>query len=170
MSKLTAIPYKFNDDGQIPNNPDLPLLVYPGAMKDEPGRIEAVFNRNNWRNSWTNGVYGYHHYHSNSHEVLGVQSGSAAIQAGGEHGKSIELGAGDVIVLPAGTGHKLLTASPDFKVVGAYPDGMEYNLLRSGEGKRPDVLEEIRRVPLPDTDPLFGADGPLIELWKKGSA
>lgn len=158
--------YYFADDGRIPNHPSLPLILYSGALKEKLDHIEAVFNNNTWRNSWTNGVYGYHHYHSNAHEVLGVQSGSATIQAGGEHGKNLTIHAGDIIILPAGTGHKRLHTSPDFKVVGAYPNGMDYNLRRGEVGERPQVLEEIRKVPLPDMDPVYGSAGPLIELWK----
>lgn len=162
----TVMTYTFDDDGIIPNNPHLPLLLYLGAAKDKPNQIEALFNSHNWRNSWTNGVYDFHHYHSNSHEVLGVKSGSATIQAGGEQGKSIELHAGDIILLPAGTGHRRLSASPDFQIVGAYPDGMDYNLRRGKEEERPLALEEIRQVPIPDTDPVYGFDGPLLTLWK----
>lgn len=162
----TVMTYRFEDDGIIPNNPHLPLLLYLGAAKDKPSQIEALFNSHNWRNSWTNGVYDFHHYHSNSHEVLGVKSGSATIQAGGEQGKAIKLHAGDIILLPAGTGHKRLSASPDFQIVGAYPDGMDYNLRRGKEGERPLALEEIRQVPIPDTDPVYGFDGPLLNLWK----
>ncbi|WP_419874753.1 cupin domain-containing protein [Candidatus Pristimantibacillus sp. PTI5] len=161
-----VITYYFADDGRIPNHPSLPLILYPGALKEKSDRIESIFNENNWRNSWTNGVFDYHHYHSNAHEVLGVQSGSATLQAGGEQGTALSVQAGDVIVLPAGTGHKRLNASPDFKVVGAYPNGMNYNLRRGEIGERPQALEEIGKVPLPETDPVYGTEGPLIELWK----
>lgn len=156
----------FKDDGVIPGNPNLPVILYLGSLKDEPEETEAIFNRNGWLNSWTNGVFDYHHYHSNAHEVLGVIRGSAVLQLGGEHGQRVELTAGDVAVLPAGTGHKRCSASKDFRVVGAYPDGMDYNLCTGKPGERPKVLEDIARVPLPNTDPLYGAAGPLMSAWK----
>jgi uncharacterized protein YjlB len=28
------------------------------------------------------------------------------------------------------------------------------------------ALKSIPQVPLPDTDPVLGADGPLVRLWK----
>lgn len=153
------------DDGVIPNNPKLPVVVYIGAMKENPGDTESVFNGNNWRNSWVNGVFGYHHYHSNTHEVLGVISGSAVLQLGGDNGEKLGVKSGDVLVLPAGTGHKRLASSVDFSVAGAYPEGMSYNLQTGKAGERPRVLEEIAGVPLPGTDPLFGAEGPLLKIW-----
>ncbi len=158
--------YYFKDDGTIPNNPDLPVMVYKGVLRDEPEETEGIFNRNGWLNSWTNGVFGYHHYHSISHEVLGVASGSAVLQLGGERGRKVELTAGDVVVLPAGTGHKRISATPDFRVVGAYPDGMDYDVCTGDPGERPRVLDHIRLVPLPGTDPLYGASGPLMDAWK----
>lgn len=111
-------------------------------------------------------MFDYHHYHSNAHEVLGVQSGFASIQAGGENGEILELRAGDIIILPAGTGHKRLKASTDFKIVGAYPNGMHYNLRVGKQDERPQALEEIKHVPIPETDPVFGSTGPLFDLWK----
>lgn len=158
--------FYFKDDGSIPNNPSLPVLVYRGVLRDDPAQAERIFNQNGWLNSWTNGVFGYHHYHSITHEVLGVAGGTAILQLGGENGRRVELRAGDVVVLPAGTGHQKISSSPDFSVVGAYPDGMDYNMCTGKPDERPRVLEEIRHVPLPRTDPLFGASGPLKDAWK----
>ncbi|MDQ0428986.1 uncharacterized protein YjlB [Planomicrobium stackebrandtii] len=157
--------YRFEDDGAIPNNPSLEVIVYPAAFKENPQEIETVFNSHDWTNSWTGGVFEYHHYHSNTHEVLGVQSGSATLQIGGEQGKELAVAAGDVVLLPAGTGHKKLEASKDFKIVGAYPGGVSYNLKTGEPGERPYVLEDIQNTPLPKNDPVFGTEGPVIEKW-----
>lgn len=157
--------FYFEDDGMIPNNPKLPVILYPGALGDKPEWAESVFNSHNWRNSWENGVFNYHHYHSNAHEVLGVTCGTLLLKVGGENGSTFDLQAGDVIVLPAGTGHKRITASADFRVVGAYPDGMDYNTRIENDGKREQSIEEIARVPLPRTDPVHGDGGPLAEHW-----
>ncbi len=167
MESLESKSFYFKDDGRIPNNTDLPLLLYSGALKEKTAQTEKIFNSHNWRNSWTNGVFNYHHYHSNVHEVLGIIRGSAALQLGGELGKVFVVEAGDVIVIPAGTGHKRLSSSFDFQVVGAYPDGMEYNLCKGLETERPRVLADIRNVPLPLTDPVYGNEGPLTREWLK---
>jgi uncharacterized protein YjlB len=167
MNSLQVKTLYCHDDGLFPNNPDLPVVLYVGALKENPEQTEAIFNRHNWLNSWTNGVFNYHHYHSNAHEVLGIISGSATLQLGGEHGQQVAVQTGDVVVLPAGTAHKRLASSFDFKVVGAYPNGMDYNLRKGQAGERPEVLKEISRVPIPATDPVYGETGPLIEHWKR---
>ncbi|HEX6144790.1 MAG TPA: cupin domain-containing protein [Geminicoccaceae bacterium] len=162
---------RFEDDGRIPNNPKLPVLLYPGVLElegapDPAAVAEALFARNGWGGSWRNGVFPFPHYHSNAHEVLGICAGRARVRLGGAAGEALEVGAGDVVVLPAGTGHQNLGASADFLVVGAYPAGQEdYDLCRGGPGERPRVLETIRDVPLPDQDPVFGRDGPLLTHW-----
>jgi len=164
---MTSTLLYFEDDGRIPNNPEWAVIVYNGVFKDRIAHIEQTFNSHNWRNSWTNGVFDYHHYHSNVHEVLGIARGSATLQLGGEQGSLVLVEAGDVIVLPAGTGHKRVAASFDFQVVGAYPNGMDYNLHKGLASERPKVLKEIQAVPLPLTDPVFGDHGPVLECWRK---
>lgn len=167
-TRLDTSVYHFKDDGTIPNNPDLPVILYPGALRGEEQTTETIFNKHNWRNSWTGGVFPYHHYHSNSHEVLGVIKGSVKLHIGGKKGIILTASAGDILVLPAGTGHKKLQSSPDFQVVGAYPNGISYNTHTGGaEGEHPQVLREIARVPLPDQDPLLGDEGPMHVYWKK---
>ncbi len=110
------------------------------------------------------------HYHSTAHEVLGIARGEAAVRFGGESGVTLRVRPGDVVVIPAGVGHKREDASPDLLVVGAYPDGRDWDLCRGEPGERPRVLENIRRVPLPTADPVYGADGPLVEHWHGGRA
>ncbi|WP_340024919.1 cupin domain-containing protein [Paenibacillus sp. FSL K6-1096] len=162
----SPITFTFQPDGLLPNNPELPALLYKGVLNEHPEATEQIFNNNGWLNSWVNGVFPYHHYHSNAHEVLGVVSGSASLQLGGDAGRTVRVSAGDVVVLPAGTAHKKLTASPDFRIAGAYPGGMDYNTRQAIRDDFAAALPEIREVPLPEQDPVFGKDGPLLNLWK----
>ena len=111
------------------------------------------------------GIYPFHHFHSTSHEVLGIVGGSASVILGGPSGRRFEVSSGDVLVLPAGTGHYNVGATADLVVVGAYPNGMWCDLRRGDPAERDEVLANIAAVPLPDTDPVGGADGPLRELW-----
>lgn len=156
------------DDGRIPNSP-LPLLLYEGAFAGETGdlarAIEQRFAANGWGSGWRNGIFAYHHYHSTSHEVLGIARGRARVRFGGEKGQTVDVGAGDVVVIPAGVGHKKEDASLDLLVIGAYPEGRDYDLCRGEPGERPRVLENIAAVPLPATDPVHGPGGPLLRLW-----
>ncbi|CAA9422172.1 MAG: Cupin domain-containing protein [uncultured Rubrobacteraceae bacterium] len=161
--------YRFEDDGSIPNNPTLPLLVYPQVLAEEAresSRCRELLTENGWGGSWVDGVFSYHHYHSTSHEVLCVVGGGARITFGGPEGETIEVEAGDVVVIPAGVGHCNEGSGSGFSVVGAYPRGQEDYDLRTGEeDERPGVLENIRNVPLPETDPIFGEGGPLLGRW-----
>jgi uncharacterized protein YjlB len=161
--------FHFENDGSIPNS-RLPLLLYRGEFAETGERgavwVEETFARNGWSNSWRNGVYPYHHYHPNTHEVLGIYQGSALLCLGGESGREIEVRAGDVIVIPAGVGHKNLGASSDFAVVGAYPDGMSPDLGKEDPRSIEDALKRIAGVPLPDADPVRGTNGGLKEIWR----
>ncbi|RFU63840.1 cupin domain-containing protein [Peribacillus glennii] len=158
--------FYLEDDGIIPNNPNLPVIFYPAALKGKGSQAEDIFHENNWGNSWMDGIFDFHHYHSNAHEALAVVKGTATVQIGGSNGKELQLSEGDVVVLPAGTGHKRIDSSPDFKVAGAYPDGKEYNTKTANGEDRLIALEDIKKVPLPKYDPLFGTEGPLLKLWK----
>lgn len=157
--------HHFADDGTFPNNPSLPVLVYRQAVDGEVGTLERVFRAHNWRGQWRNGIFSYHHYHSTAHEVLGVARGSARVQLGGPEGATFDVEAGDVLVLPAGVAHKNLGADPDFLVVGAYPEGQDWDLLRGRPGERPEADRNIERVPLPSQDPVYGLEGPLVNHW-----
>jgi uncharacterized protein YjlB len=167
MSKMETLQFHFKDDGMIPNSP-LPLIIYKQAFEGGDAladTMEQKFAANNWVNSWRNGIFTYHHYHCITHEVVGVYSGYAELHMGGESGERIKVQAGDVIVIPAGTGHKKVSASNDFRVIGAYPDGMEYDLMTGEEGERPRADERIANVPLPETDPVSGKEGGITKLW-----
>jgi uncharacterized protein YjlB len=160
---------QLEDDGVFPNS-RLLLLIYRGAIslpeRDPAAVFEQLFESNGWSDSWRNGIYTYHHYHSTAHEVLGVYRGSAKVQLGGEHGVAHEVHAGDVILIPAGVAHKNLDSSRDFGVVGAYPEGQKMDMNYGKPSERPRVDENIARVPLPKLDPVFGKDGPLKEKWR----
>ncbi|HKH12510.1 MAG TPA: cupin domain-containing protein [Rubrobacter sp.] len=163
--------YRFRDDGRIPNNPTLPLLFYPQALAEHEqtsSRLKELLAENGWVGAWVDGVFSYHHYHSTSHEVLCVVGGRARVAFGGPEGETVEVEAGDVVVIPAGVGHCRESSGGGFSVVGAYPKGQEDYDLRTGEeGDRPGVLENIRDVPLPEADPLFGGGGPLPGRWSR---
>src|SRR5207248_2277900 len=129
-------------------------------------QFEQLFEANDWRGAWRNGIYDYHHYHSTTHEVLGVFRGSARVQLGGDEGVVYDIGPGDVIVIPAGVAHKSLGSSPDFGVVGAYPEGRSWDMNYGKPGERPRTDQTIAKVPLPSSDPLYGAAGPLLDQWE----
>lgn len=169
MKEQTVNPVYLQPHGNIPNNQQLPLLLYRQVFSENEGlqqQFKKAFEQHSWRGSWTNGVFDYHHYHSKSHEVLGVAAGSATLILGGPGGKEVEVRAGDMVVLPAGTGHCRKRATPDFSVVGAYPNGQENYDICTEEDNAEEKRMHIQQVPVPDTDPVFGKEGPLLQHWK----
>lgn len=158
------------DDGSIPNNAQLPLLVYSHTLElpetDPASMVEQVLRDNHWGGSWRDSIYPYHHYHSTAHEVLIVYCGQASVRLGGESGITRQIEAGDVLILPAGTGHKALGMTQDFAVVGAYPEGQDWDMRYGKADERPKADKNIAEVPLPKADPIYGEGGPLMELWK----
>ncbi|MEQ8816976.1 MAG: cupin domain-containing protein [Thalassobaculum sp.] len=151
--------------GGLPNNPRLPLLVYRGVLDlagDAAGRCETLFAGHGWGGAWRNGIFGYDHFHATMHEVLGIVRGRARVRFGGDGGPEAEVAAGDVVVIPAGVGHRNLGASGDFLVIGAYPGG-GYPDTSTDPG--PDAAARVAQVPVPDQDPVYGPAGPLIERW-----
>jgi uncharacterized protein YjlB len=165
--------HRFAADSTVPNNPVLPLVVYRGVLPIGVGAATAcaaLFAQNGWPGAWYNGIYAHHHYHSTAHEVLGIAAGWARVCLGGEAGATVTLVAGDVVVIPAGVAHKCERASPDLLVVGAYPRGQSPDMCRAGAAARERALAAIGEVPLPNADPVAGADGPLIARWRAAGA
>lgn len=167
-NELAVETYRFADDGTVPNNPSLPLVVYRGALPasgDRAAACERMFDENGWPGAWRNGIHPYHHYHSTAHEVLGIASGSARVRLGGDSGKTVELHAGDVVVIPAGVAHKRESASADLLVIGSYPKGQHPDICRAAPAAHKKATANVAAVPLPSADPVTGDAGPLLECW-----
>src|SRR6476620_10259317 len=147
---------------RIPNHPSFAVLIYHDVdgVADGADAARRLFARHGWGGSWVDGVFDFHHFHSTSHEALAVVAGTATIELGGPQGETFEVAAGDVLVLPAGTGHRRASANPDFRVVGAYPRGQEdYDLLREADAA---ALKRIAELGAPPSDPV-GGEG--VKRW-----
>ena len=162
---------RFDDNNLVPNNPALPLIHYRKVvsltgLSDPAAVFERLFKTNGWVDAWRNGIYNYVHYHPRTHEVLGIARGRARVRFGGKKGKSLLIGPGDVVILPAGTGHEALRATKDLLVVGAYPSSGKYDEYQDRRAEYKKALRMIPKVRLPSKDPVFGKKGPLKRLWK----
>ena len=164
--------FHFDGDGEVPNNPDLPLVVYRSAVPESRRGgaatwLERTFAANGWIDGWRNGIYPFRHFHTGTHEVLGVARGRATVEFGGAGGEALAVEAGDVIVLPAGTSHRRIEASADLLVVGAYPRGSRIDQDRPGEIDIETARRAVAAVSLPQHDPVMGRKGAVTELWRK---
>jgi len=145
----------------IPNHPRFAVLLYRGTGLQDAGAARERLGSNGWGGSWVDGVFPFHHFHSTSHEVLAVIAGRATLELGGPQGRAFEVAAGDVVVLPAGTGHRRVSDDGEFTVVAAYPAGQEdYDLLREADDA---ARARIAALGAPDADPV-GGDG--VAGWR----
>ena len=157
--------------GGVPNN-RLPVMIYhrviPPNVADNADYLEHLFRSNGWPPQWRYPVYTFTHFHSNTHEALGVFAGSATLQLGGEKGKLIEVKTGDVLLLPAGIGHKQISADEDFMLVGAYPPQVKADLCHDEPAQLAARTKAVSAVPLPATDPVTGhSEGSMITWHTK---
>lgn len=164
------ITLQLEENGNFPNNTHLPVLLYKNVFDfsggDPAATIEEVFSENSWGGSWRNGIFSFHHYHSNAHEALGVYGGWAIVQLGGPGNEPVRIEKGDLVVLPAGTVHKKIDSGAGFAVVGAYPDGKSYD-MNYGKAEEVEIAKKnIANVPLPKHDPVFGKEGKMFDFWK----
>lgn len=162
------VTFTLNDDGPFPNN-RLPVLVYPKAITpgdDDPCEaFEERFQANGWGGTWRNGIFDYHHYHATAHEVLGCAQGWVQVRLGGPDGREVRLNAGDVVLLPAGTAHRNLGHSADYRIVGAYPPGQHPDMKYGEPEEYGPAKASISQVPMPERDPVLGTSDGVLVTW-----
>lgn len=160
--------FQFEKNAWMPNNPRFPAVLYRDVLTDgqatNPKDFEDLFRRNGWEPRWRDGVYGYHHYHTTAHETLGFAGGKARLMLGGPRGREVEVEEGDVLVLPAGVGHCSMRTDKHFLAVGAYLPGQDWDLCKTMADAA--ALERIRALPPPESDPVEGREGTLLNLWR----
>jgi uncharacterized protein YjlB len=165
---MEIVEHFFSNDGTIPNS-HLPLLVYKNIAQGDHKAdwLGQTFKKNGWTNNWRDIILPFDHFHSNTHEVLGLAKGIARLKIGGDNGEIVLVETGDVIIMPAGVGHYSLDNSLDYQFVGGYPNGAEWNSILSLKNEDSiSIIEEILNIPIPDSDPIFGNKGPLFDFWK----
>ena len=166
--------FQLTDDGQVPNHPDYPLVLYHeaflrGGAPSSPQDVISTFRANGWQGAWVNGIFPYHHYHARAHEVLANVGPPVKVQFGGAGGPVLAFDTGMAVVIPAGGGHCRLSDGAGLTIVGAYPRGQEdWDLKRADSAADYAAAKaEIARVTRPACDPVAGPGGPLLEQWRE---
>jgi uncharacterized protein YjlB len=98
---------------------------------------------------------------------MAVVQGTARVILGGPRGTPVTLEPGDVMILPAGVGHKCTQYSEDFLCVSAYPGGKQYDINYGKAQELKKAKENISEVPMPLKDPVFRKEGFLRSHWKE---
>jgi len=159
----------FSGDGEIPNNDECSAMHYRAVVEitgsDPAAHFEALFDANNWPSAWRNGIFSYHHFHTTAHEVLGIYSGRASVQLGGENGDVFEVQTGDVVVVPAGVGHKKIKCDGNLGVVAGYANGDSADMCTPDAERYGNRCVRVSGVAAPTHDPVYGNPGPLHRHW-----
>ena len=97
---------------------------------------------------------------------MSIVSGTARLCFGGEDNPDrveADVQNGDVIVVPAGVGHRLLTDGGGFEMVGSYPKGHNWDMCygKAGEEQRVKAIEQLEWF---ETDPIYGNEGPSLSI------
>ncbi|BDD59798.1 hypothetical protein MAP00_004987 [Monascus purpureus] len=158
---------------RIPNTSiqSKPLIIYHNAFDATPSELAAHLEKVGAVSpQWTYTMYNTTHYHSTTHEVLGVVSGRARLCFGGEGNPNRfepTVGKGDLIIVPAGVGHRLLVDldahQNAFKMLGAYPPGKQWDMCygKPGEEEKAGTIKKLAWFHL---DPLYGRNGPVLHV------
>lgn len=168
--------HRLRENPPFPNSP-LPVLFYPKVLdefvegEDAEEATKNLLKENGYTNAWTGGIHDFHHFHSNTHEVLVCLRGKATVQLGGPGEKEFSFSKGDVLLLPAGVAHKSIDSTDDFEIVGAYPNGIDFDMQKGDEDNYETIQQRANDVPVPEKDPLTGSDGAVQAYWDltKGS-
>ena len=140
-------------DGVFPNNSDHPVLIFKSALSLSQKESDRAITKSGWTSPWAWGIFDYHHYHSTAWELLACVRGQARVQLGGDTGPTVEVGKGDILLIPPGVAHKQLQAKGGFTLLGSYPPGSGHvDTLRGA----PSLEEErnICKVEKPEEEPL----------------
>ncbi|OTB04737.1 hypothetical protein M426DRAFT_58130 [Hypoxylon sp. CI-4A] len=177
LSSLRVSRHSIQAHNLIPNTSiqNKPLLHYHGAFP--PSTLTASAIESHLTSvgvvepQWRFTMYSTTHFHSNTHEVLCISQGKAKLCFGGEDnpGKveaevEAEVEKGDVLVLPAGVGHRLLEdQTGGFEMVGSYPKGYNWDMCYGKKGEETKV-QKIEKLPWFEKDPIYGDKGPVLEI------
>jgi uncharacterized protein YjlB len=145
------------ENGWVPTMacPSSSIAAWSTARARGRPRVSRNYSDHGWPPDWRDGIKGYHHYHSTALEALGISAGRATLELGGPDGRKVEVCAGDALMLPTGTGHRCIEASADFLVVGAYPEGQDWDICREAPNRA--ARQRMLALPYPDRDPVTGA-------------
>lgn len=165
VSKFQIPAWKGSPNTSIQNKP---LMIYHQAFKNpSASKVESHLRSVGVVDpQWRYTMYSQSHFHSTTHEVLSIASGSAKCCFGHEDNPDrVEpvLESGDVVIVPAGVAHRLMEDYGGFQMVGSYPVGKNWDMCYGKLGEE-DRIQDISSLGWFDKDPVFGDQGPCLEI------
>ncbi|CAO1629486.1 unnamed protein product [Jaminaea pallidilutea] len=192
----------------------LPALFWPGLTSSRlgtsggsgggggPDAIRSQLRSRGWEPQWTFPMFKQAHYHSTTHELLCIISGSATLLLGGSDAvasnappppgpedpregsdrsaTTIDVAAGDALLLPAGYAHRAVVDHDGFRMIGSYPANGEtwdmcYPSAKECSTTTRHIEKLVRTVPRKGLgeaqDPSDSrGEQSLEELWLLGSS
>ncbi|OCK77354.1 hypothetical protein K432DRAFT_428070 [Lepidopterella palustris CBS 459.81] len=172
--------YYFSPTSHVPNSV-LPVLIYRKVLPAHPTAVSTrdALEKNLWLQGGVFKTYRTHHFHSVTHECYAVFKGSSRLLLGRgplddtEGGVEVDVSVGDIIVLPAGVSHCSVDSEGEYEYLGLYPEGSpkwDNNFCKADAGETAEKARNACSVPIPQYDPVYGKDGPLVGIWKKAAA
>jgi uncharacterized protein YjlB len=158
------------DHCRFPNaSSGLPVVFYRPFDTDktalDASAIEALVSQHGFKPQWRYPMFDFDHFHSTTHELLVPFRGRATLVLGGT--ESIDVKAGDVILLPAGVAHRAEKTEGEFYMVGSYPSGAkQWDTCRGGEEGVEDRIKKLQTGGV-NMDPVYGLekDAPVMRAW-----
>lgn len=172
--------YHFSPTPHVPNS-ILPVLIYRNMLPANPTAASTrdALEKNSWLQGGVFKTYRAHHFHSVTHECYAIFKGSSRLLLGrgplddpNDGGIEVDVSVGDIIVLPAGVSHCSVDSEGDYEYVGLYPKGSPHwdsNFCKADATETAEKARNARNVPIPEYDPIYGQDGPLVEIWKNAA-
>lgn len=172
FGSLAISSYLMAGDGCVPNSALAALIFHKAIDFEKVGssqaadQIERVIRENDWYLDWIDSVYRKTHYHSTAHEVLVIFKGKATLQLGGRKSLNVRpVEPGDIVVIPAGVGHKRIDSTDDFTVFGLYPRDQTWDLQWGYKKNYQDSIVRIEKLITPEKDPFYGKEEGLKRYW-----
>ncbi|CZT23541.1 uncharacterized protein RCC_09255 [Ramularia collo-cygni] len=168
--ELRILKHQIPAHGSIPNTSiqHKPLLLYKSLFPDNTSASQIESHLSSIgvvQPQWRYTMYDFSHFHSTSHEVLGISHGRARLCFGHEDNPDRvveEVCKGDVIVIPAGVSHCLLEdLEGGFQMVGCYPKGYNWDVCEAGDDRKVQMIESLEWF---EKDPVYGNEGPVLEV------
>ncbi|GAB7343370.1 hypothetical protein MBLNU457_1410t1 [Dothideomycetes sp. NU457] len=178
VSSASPEVYFLKPTTHVPNS-FLPVLIYRHVLPEPLSEATAIeyLEKNQWSHGGTFKHFPQHHFHTVTHECYAIFKGSTRYLFGkgplDEDVKGIEVD----LYAAASSSYSLTHPHPyPLPHQAVYPltvakdsPHWDNNFCKASETETAQKAIDAHAVPIPDYDPVYGLDGPLVQLWRKAA-